>query len=166
MLRLLLYWHTHFIKGFFIQILSSVFRVTLVCEQAKGFSGKDPATTDFEQGFLNTAHRWDLQFSNILNRAWLYMTLEQLLGGRRGPWGATGGFCPGAQVRMWAYTWWTKTQLGAHPHSASRQAVVWGAPNSSFTQPRHLAPSPVSLRASSWHCSTQGRWPLLWKWAN
>lgn len=30
MLRLLLYWHTHFIKGFFIQILSSVFRVTRV----------------------------------------------------------------------------------------------------------------------------------------
>lgn len=34
MLRLLLYWHIHFIKGFFTQILSSVFRVTLASEWA------------------------------------------------------------------------------------------------------------------------------------
>lgn len=139
MLRLLLHWHIHFIKGFLIQILSSLFRVTLgVCERAKGFSGKEPATTDFEQGFSSITYIWDLQFTIILNIAWLYTTLGWLLGGRRGPWGATGGLCPGAQVRMWGHTWWTKTQLGVHPHSSSRRAVMWAVPNSS------LYPSPAT----------------------
>lgn len=85
MLRLLLHWHIHFIKSFFIQILSSVFIVTLesVCERAKGFSGKDPATTDFEVGILKY-FRWDLQFFIIINIAWLYTTLETALGREKG----------------------------------------------------------------------------------
>lgn len=164
MLRLLLHWHIHFIKSFFIQILSSVFTVTLegVCEGAKGFSGMDPATTDFEGGILEY-FGWDLQLVIIINIAWLHTTLGAALGREKGgPRVAIGGLCPGARVRLWRYTWWTKTQLGVlGPHSSLWRVITWRVANPLHpTQASHLAPSPVSLRASSWHSSIQGRWPL------
>lgn len=149
-------------------MLSSVFVVTLnVCEQAKGFSRKDPATIDVEGGILKY-FRWDLQLIFIINTAWLYTTLGVPLGREKGSSGvATGGLCPGAGVRLWRCTWWTKTQLGMHPHSALWWVTTWRVANPLHSaQSSHLAPSPVGLRASSWHSSSQGRWPLLWQWAH
>lgn len=65
-------------------MLSSVFVVTLnVCEQAKGFSRKDPATIDVEGGILKY-FRWDLQLIFIINTAWLYTTLGVPLGREKG----------------------------------------------------------------------------------
>lgn len=54
-----------------------------VCERAKGFSGKDPATTDFEGGILKY-FRGDLQFVIVINKTWLYTTLGAALGREKG----------------------------------------------------------------------------------
>lgn len=69
-----------------------------MCERVKGFSGKDPATTDFEQGFSSTTYR-----STVCHYTKYSMALHDLgaaLGREKGGLGATRGVCPGAGVRM------------------------------------------------------------------
>jgi len=71
-----------------------------VCEQVKGFSGKDPATADFEGGILKY-YRSDPQVVITINKAWLCVDLEEVSGREEeGPRAALGGFCPGVKMHL------------------------------------------------------------------
>lgn len=66
------HWDFYFTDTSISLWVSSVFIVTLesVCEQVKGFSGKDPATAGFEGGILKY-YRSDPQVVITINKAWL-----------------------------------------------------------------------------------------------
>lgn len=96
------HWDFYFTDTSISLWVSSVFIVTLesVCEQVKGFSGKDPATADFEGGILKY-YRSDPQVVITINKAWLCVDLEEVSGREEeGPRAALGGFCPGVKMHL------------------------------------------------------------------
>lgn len=110
---------------------------------------------NFEEGILKP-FRWDVQFVIIINTAWLYTLLGVALGRKKG---GPGGPLEGSAQVLWSGcedTLMNKDPAWGVVFMVGNKGAVANPLHS--IQPSHLAPSPVSLRPSSWHSSIQGRW--------